>query len=77
MLETNFQQIMNIGFTAKMEDNLELVAENHKDWKTLIRDFWKQFIPTLETAEKEAFVPKDPDRYRLSNMWVKTTKNLV
>lgn len=58
MLETSFQQIMNIGFTASMEDSLEMVAENKKDWKALIRDFWTQFSPTLETAEKEAFVPK-------------------
>lgn len=58
MLENSFQQIMNIGFTASMEDDLERVAENEKDWKTLIRDFWGQFKPTLEIAEKEAFVPK-------------------
>ncbi|NGX43189.1 MAG: DNA topoisomerase 1 [Chlamydiae bacterium] len=58
MLETNFQQIMNIGFTAQMEDDLELVAANRKDWKQLIRDFWKDFKPTLDIAEKEAFVPK-------------------
>lgn len=58
LLENNFQEIMNIGFTAAMEDDLELVAENRKDWKGLIRDFWGKFSPTLATAEKEGFVPK-------------------
>lgn len=58
MLENHFTKIMDIGFTSEMEDDLELIAENHKDWRTLIRDFWTQFAPTLETAEKEAFVPK-------------------
>lgn len=58
MLETSFQKIMNVGFTAQMEDALELIAENRRDWKSLIRDFWSEFIPTVETAEKEAFVPK-------------------
>jgi DNA topoisomerase I len=57
-LEDNFQQIMNVGFTADMEDTLELVAANKKEWKTVVRDFWEQFIPTVETAQKEAFVPK-------------------
>lgn len=57
-LESNFQQIMNIGFTASMEDDLELVAEDKKDWKELIRAFWTQFFPTLETAEKSAYIPK-------------------
>lgn len=60
LLENNFQQIMNIGFTAAMEDDLELVAENRKDWKVLIKTFWDQFIPTLALAEKEGFVPKVP-----------------
>ncbi|MEI8124370.1 MAG: type I DNA topoisomerase [Parachlamydiaceae bacterium] len=58
LLENNFHQIMDIGFTAAMEDDLELVAENKKDWKVLLKTFWDQFIPTLEIAEKEGFVPK-------------------
>lgn len=58
LLESNFQQIMNIDFTAHMEDDLELVAADKKDWKQLIREFWKEFQPTLEEAEKKAFVPK-------------------
>ena len=58
LLENNFQPIMNIGFTAQMEDNLELVAENNKDWKQLLKEFWKDFEPVLEEATKGAFVPK-------------------
>lgn len=58
LLENNFQQIMNIGFTARMEDSLESVAEGKKDWKGLLAEFWKDFSPTLELAEKGAFVPK-------------------
>jgi len=58
LLENNFQIIMNIGFTAAMEDDLELVAENKKDWRGLLSDFWTKFIPTVEVAEKEGFVPK-------------------
>ncbi|HEV8052079.1 MAG TPA: topoisomerase DNA-binding C4 zinc finger domain-containing protein, partial [Parachlamydiaceae bacterium] len=58
LLEANFQQIMNIGFTAEMEDNLERVADGEKDWKELLANFWKDFKPTLELAEKGAFVPK-------------------
>jgi DNA topoisomerase-1 len=58
LLEENFQQIMNIGFTAAMEDDLELVAENKKNWKVLLKDFWKQFEPVLETAKEGAYVPK-------------------
>ena len=58
MLEDNFKLIMDVAFTAAMEDALEQVAENKKQWKELIAEFWKEFIPTVENAEKEAFVPK-------------------
>lgn len=58
LLEANFTQIMDISFTANMEDALEDIADEKKDWKELLRDFWSDFKPTLETAEKEAFVPR-------------------
>ncbi len=57
-LEDNFKQIMNIGFTAEMEDALEKIADEKADWKSLIRNFWKDFIPTVELAANEAYVPK-------------------
>ncbi len=58
LLENNFTQIMTPGFTAHMEDDLEHVAENRKDWRELLREFWTTFEPTLLEAEKAAFVPK-------------------
>lgn len=58
MLEANFQQIMDVGFTANMEDELERVAENKKDWKKLLQEFWSDFSPTYEVALQSAVVPK-------------------
>ncbi len=58
MLENSFTMIMDVGFTAAMEDELERIAENQREWKDLIRDFWDKFIPFVATAEKEAFVPR-------------------
>lgn len=58
LLEANFTQIMDVSFTANMEDALEDIADKKKDWKELLRTFWEDFKPTLETAEKEAFVPR-------------------
>ncbi len=58
MLEENFPPIMDVTFTAQMEDQLEQVAEHNKNWKELIRNFWTDFIPLVEKAEKEAVVPK-------------------
>jgi DNA topoisomerase-1 len=58
MLEENFKQIMDIRFTAEMEEELDKIAEENKDWKKFIKHFWKDFIPSVEVAEKEAFVPR-------------------
>ncbi len=58
MLEDNFSAIMNVGFTSAMEDDLELVAKNKRDWKSLIKEFYKAFIPMVKEAEKTAVVPK-------------------
>lgn len=57
-LETNFANIMNISFTANMENDLELIADNKKPWKELIKTFWEQFYPLVTTAEKEASIPR-------------------
>jgi len=60
MLEENFEAIMNIDFTASMEDQLELIAENKKEWKTVLKEFWQDFAPMVEKAQKEAQIPKQP-----------------
>jgi DNA topoisomerase-1 len=76
MLEQNFPPIMDVTFTAQMEDQLEQVAAHNKDWKELLRHFWRDFLPLVERAEKEAQVPKiDTDRicpqcgHHLQKIW--------
>jgi DNA topoisomerase-1 len=77
MLEDNFKLIMDVTFTATMEDALEQVAENKIQWKELIAEFWKEFIPTVENAEKEAFVPKQLTDLEMSKMRTQTAEDLV
>lgn len=60
VLEINFKEIMEIAFTANMEDDLEQVAEDKKNWRLLLAEFWKTFSPTLDAAEQNAVVPKIP-----------------
>ncbi|MGE0197515.1 MAG: type I DNA topoisomerase [Simkaniaceae bacterium] len=58
MLENHFNLIMDIKFTARMEDDLDEIAESKQDWREFLKGFWEKFVPVLEKAEKEAFVPK-------------------
>ncbi|MDR2539077.1 MAG: type I DNA topoisomerase [Chlamydiales bacterium] len=78
MLEENFKMIMDVGFTSAMEDELEEIAYNHKNWKVLLHDFWERFIPFVVAAEKEAFVPRiatDIDcpscNHKLEKIWAR------
>lgn len=58
LLDDNFTPIVNVGFTAAMEDDLEQVAENKRNWKSLIKEFYNEFIPMVEKASKKATIPK-------------------
>lgn len=58
MVEENFPKIMNIKFTAEMEDYFDKIAETNMDWRSFIKNFWDDFLPTVEAAAKEARVPK-------------------
>ncbi len=60
MLEDYFKIIMDIDFTAHMEDELDEIAENHKNWKEFLQEFWDKFEPIVEVALEEAHVPKIP-----------------
>lgn len=45
-----FPDIMNVGFTAKMEDELDDVGANGKDWHELIAEFYEPFEKQLEQS---------------------------
>ncbi len=51
-LREHFKTLMDVGFTAQMEENLDKVAEGKNDWVKLMQDFAKDFSPTLEAASK-------------------------
>ncbi|MBQ7456680.1 MAG: type I DNA topoisomerase [Desulfovibrio sp.] len=49
-LVENFQQLMDVGFTAQMEENLDKVAMGEENWVSLMRHFTDDFNPTLAKA---------------------------
>ena len=46
-----FPNIMDVSFTAKMEDELDDVGSNGKDWRKLIADFYGPFEKQLEQSK--------------------------
>jgi DNA topoisomerase I len=42
-LTRNFEHYVDYGFTAKMEDDLDEIADGKEDWVSLLERFWKDF----------------------------------
>ena len=53
LMKENFEDIVDVEFTANMEDKIEDVAEGNKPWKQLIREFYGDFSHTLKEAEEK------------------------
>lgn len=53
MLVESFPDIMDIEFTAKVEEMLDKIEEGDISWKKVLREFWKGFELTLEKAKDE------------------------
>ena len=50
-LVEHFPDILNVAFTATMEESLDHVALGEKEWVTMLREFWKPFSETVETKK--------------------------
>ena len=53
LLTENFADIINVEFTAKIEEEFDEVAEGKEQWKQVIRDFYGPFEKEVEKVEKE------------------------
>ena len=53
LLTENFTDVINIEFTAKIEDEFDEIAEGHEEWKKMIREFYGPFENEIEKVEKE------------------------
>jgi DNA topoisomerase-1 len=53
LLVEHFPKIVNLDFTAKMEGDLDRVADGNEDWIGLLRRFYGPFEIELESAEKK------------------------
>ncbi|MBE7017443.1 MAG: type I DNA topoisomerase [Ruminococcaceae bacterium] len=47
-----FKDIVDLKFTARMEDSLDEIESGDKNWKSVLREFYGNFDEELESAEK-------------------------
>jgi len=53
LLVKHFDKIVDLEFTAEMEDHLDQIAEGKKKWQDVIGDFYKPFKANLDIKDKE------------------------
>jgi len=56
-LVAHFPEIVNVSFTAKMEENLDKIAQAKRDWVEVLKDFYLPFKEELKRKNKE--IPKE------------------
>jgi DNA topoisomerase I len=49
----HFPDIVDLGFTAGMENNLDKIAAGDRAWNEVVKDFYSKFYPEVERAIKE------------------------
>ncbi|MDR1219718.1 MAG: type I DNA topoisomerase [Treponema sp.] len=52
LLVESFPNVVDAGFTALMEDKLDIVEENRIQWTDMIREFWEPFKLQVEDVGK-------------------------
>ncbi len=59
----HFPDVVDLKFTAKMENELDQVADGKEDWKNVIREFYTSFEPEVKRAQAEMPVAKtEPEK---------------
>ena len=51
LITEHFPEVVDFGFTAKMEEDLDLIAEGKRDWVKSIREFYGPFAEQVAKAE--------------------------
>jgi len=51
MMKKHFEDIVNIEFTANMEEQLDRVEDGNENWVDIMEDFYSKFSNTLAKAE--------------------------
>ena len=53
LLTENFKDVINVEFTANVENQFDNIAEGKEDWRKMIGEFYTPFEQTVEKVEKE------------------------
>lgn len=53
-LTDNFKEILDYGFTARVEESFDEIANGDQKWKEMMTNFYSKFHPRIEDVEENA-----------------------
>lgn len=53
-LTDNFREILDYGFTARVEESFDEIANGDQKWKEMMTNFYSKFHPRIEDVEENA-----------------------
>ncbi|NND88366.1 MAG: DNA topoisomerase I, partial [Flavobacteriaceae bacterium] len=53
-LVEHFKDILDYNFTAKVEEDFDLIAEGKEKWKEMMKEFYEKFHPNVENVQENA-----------------------
>jgi DNA topoisomerase-1 len=53
LLVKSFEDIFDVGFTARLEEELDEIEEGKLGWRAAVQEFWDRFIVDLDKADDE------------------------
>ncbi len=74
-LTDHFDQYVDYGFTARLEDALDAVSRGEKEWVPVLDDFWRPFKRRVE--DKAAITKQEASQARVLGDDPKTGKPIV
>ena len=53
LLVKSFEDIFDVGFTARLEEELDEIEEGKLPWRQAVKEFWDRFVVDLEKADEQ------------------------
>lgn len=68
LVQKYFSNVINVGFTAKMEDELDEIATDGKDWHIMINGFYQKFEKLLQKANGDRIYLSEKPKPEISDV---------
>jgi DNA topoisomerase-1 len=67
VMRRSFPEVFDVGFTARMENELDKVEDGDLEWRAVLTEFWGPFASQLAAVDIEAIIHEVHDLSKLAD----------